>query len=87
MTSKTFAFAFIIAVVVITTARQVSAQDGSQTKQGSQANATESADKTGDTKKPNIVVFLADDMGWGDSATYGNKIIKTPNLINSPLKA
>ena len=80
MTSKTFAFAFIIAVVVITTARQVSAQDGSQTKQGSQANATESADKTSDTKKPNIVVFLADDMGWGDSATYGNKIIKTPNL-------
>ena len=23
--------------------------------------------------KPNIVVFVADDMGWGDSATYGNK--------------
>lgn len=30
--------------------------------------------------KPNIVVFLADDMGWGDSATYGHKLIKTPNL-------
>ncbi|MEP2774681.1 MAG: sulfatase-like hydrolase/transferase [Luteolibacter sp.] len=30
--------------------------------------------------KPNIVVVLADDMGWGDSATYGNKVIKTPNL-------
>jgi hypothetical protein len=30
--------------------------------------------------KPNIVVFLADDMGWGDSATYGHKLIQTPNL-------
>ncbi len=30
--------------------------------------------------RPNIVVFLADDMGWGDSATYGHKQIQTPNL-------
>ncbi len=30
--------------------------------------------------KPNVVVFLADDMGWGDSATYGHPLIKTPNL-------
>ncbi len=33
-----------------------------------------------ETSKPNIVVFLADDMGWGDSATYGHPLIKTPNL-------
>jgi len=31
-------------------------------------------------QKPNIVVFLADDMGWGDSSTYGNELIKCPNL-------
>ncbi len=30
--------------------------------------------------KPNIIVVLADDMGWGDCSTYGNKIIKSPNL-------
>ncbi|MDB4422622.1 sulfatase-like hydrolase/transferase [bacterium] len=30
--------------------------------------------------RPNFVVFLADDMGWGDSATYGHPLIKTPNL-------
>lgn len=30
--------------------------------------------------QPNFVVFLADDMGWGDSATYGHPLIKTPNL-------
>ena len=32
------------------------------------------------SKRPNIVVFLADDMGWGDSATYGHELIQTPNL-------
>ena len=30
--------------------------------------------------KPNIVVFLADDMGWGDSGTYGHELIQTPNM-------
>ena len=30
--------------------------------------------------KQNIVVFLADDIGWGDSATYGHKLMQTPNL-------
>ena len=33
-----------------------------------------------ESDRPNIVVFLADDMGWGDSATYGHKLIQTPNL-------
>ena len=33
-----------------------------------------------ESSKPNIVVFLADDMGWGDSATYGHRLIQTPNL-------
>lgn len=32
------------------------------------------------TAKPNIVVFLADDMGWGDSSIYGHELIQTPNL-------
>jgi len=29
---------------------------------------------------PNVLVFLADDLGWGDLACYGHPQIQTPNL-------
>ncbi len=31
-------------------------------------------------ERPNIVVFLADDMGWGDAGCYGSEKILTPNI-------
>jgi arylsulfatase len=32
------------------------------------------------TRRPNVILCMADDMGWGDPGFNGNPIIKTPNL-------
>lgn len=29
---------------------------------------------------PNIIVIFCDDLGWGDLGTFGNPVIRTPNL-------
>ena len=42
------------------------------------AAASMSAAET--TRPPNVVVFLADDAGWGDYAINGNTSVRTPNI-------
>ena len=32
------------------------------------------------TAKPNIIVFIADDVSWDDIGSYGNDFVKTPNI-------
>lgn len=36
--------------------------------------------KSAEAQRPNVVVFLADDMGWGDAGCYGSELIQTPNI-------
>lgn len=38
-------------------------------------------------RKPNIIIVLADDMGWRDTGYNGNKVVKTPNLDDMAAKA
>lgn len=33
-----------------------------------------------ETRKPNFIFILADDLGWGDLRCYGHRLIKSPNL-------
>src|SRR5215510_3066958 len=32
------------------------------------------------SRKPNVVVFLSDDQGWGDLSIHGNTNLSTPNI-------
>ena len=38
--------------------------------------------KTTAQEKPNIIIMMADDLGYGDVGCFGNKIIETPNIDN-----
>ncbi|MBE0655097.1 MAG: sulfatase [Bacteroidales bacterium] len=38
------------------------------------------SDKSGRDEKPNIIFILADDLGWSDLPSYGNKFNEAPNI-------
>lgn len=36
--------------------------------------------ESAETRRPNVIVILADDMGYGDAGCYGSKLLKTPHI-------
>ncbi len=40
----------------------------------------QTADNASHNKPPNILILLADDLGYGDLSCYGSQSIETPNL-------
>ena len=42
--------------------------------------ANSPADTPGALKKPNVLIVLTDDQGYGDFSCHGNPVLKTPNL-------
>ncbi len=43
-------------------------------------SVTRSAADSPQSKRPNIVFILADDLGWMDTSTYGSRFYRTPNV-------
>ena len=40
----------------------------------------QSADAADKPKQPNVIIFLSDDVGYGEYGFQGNKEIPTPNM-------
>ena len=38
------------------------------------------ASKSAAPKKPNVILIMTDDQGYGDLSCHGNPVLKTPNL-------
>ena len=39
-----------------------------------------SCEKLDETNKPNVIIFIADDISWDDFGCYGNHQVNTPNI-------
>jgi arylsulfatase A-like enzyme len=47
---------------------------------GGSVEVATARERAADSRKPNIVLLMTDDQGYGDLGCHGNKIIRTPNL-------
>lgn len=46
----------------------------------SSAHCAEEPTQALPSERPNILIFIADDLGWNDIGPYGNRSAKTPNI-------
>ena len=37
-----------------------------------------------ETRQPNIIYIMTDDLGYGDLGSYGQRVVETPNLDRMP---
>jgi arylsulfatase A len=54
--------------------------DKSQVRNQKSSSKTTTKSSKRDSDKPNFVLIVADDLGYGDIGCYGHKINKTPNI-------
>ncbi|MBW1769834.1 MAG: sulfatase-like hydrolase/transferase, partial [Deltaproteobacteria bacterium] len=67
-------------VLILATALTVSARQQSRDQAGQNTQTPRVPE--GVRARPNIVLVMADDQGWGQTGYYKHPILKTPNLDN-----
>jgi arylsulfatase A len=72
--------ASLLAAAVLSIVVSLSCGGGASSPAAASTPPVAAATPAPDLGPPNVVLILADDMGWGDLGSYGNTAIKTPNL-------
>jgi arylsulfatase A-like enzyme len=73
-------FVLIVIVSVFSTHAQMMSESISKSSAIETISLKSDKKSNGKTDKPNIILILTDDQGWGDVTSNGNSIIRTPHI-------
>ncbi len=59
-------FVLVLATLVVSCTGEIEPIESDEAQQGND--------------RPNVIIVLADDMGWGDASSYGHPLIRTPHI-------